>query len=1589
MRTRTWWLIGLIAALLSSGFAQTLVLTNGDVNGDNGVDDADLLEVLFNFGNSTTAPADLNGDGIVDDADLLIVLFNFGAQGAPTFAGQVQSPQGAFSVSLTVRLRDWVGSAQPVKVQLKPVGTESDATVPIFEYSASVGGTDTTVPLDNLPAGAYTVRAFAVASGRWLRTELSEPLVVPGGAVGVLAAHVPAPRWAEAVIPADSVPAAGVGGGASRAHRVNLASGVYEHAPEPDLVVSNPSGPDVRWSRFYSTYLAREGRSSVGLPTGWTHSYDIRLRGDLNGLTLHYPNGAVEALTVQQVGAQWLLNAPAGAPYRGIGTRNQAQGRWDRIRIHFQDGSAWEFEPAGGQEYRLTRVYGRGSVYSDIGSAPPSSGLFIKLEYDAQGRLSRLLSGANTVLLSLSYAGGYLQSATARTHNGTAYATVSYTVQQVSGVACLTAVSQVNNASVFSWRYGYEVRAGVPYLVRVETPHPSGSGVSVSQIVYGANGVVALLIDANGNVRSYRYRGSNGRAQVKVYRADGTQDFSWTQKVGASNVSTGVILDGEISVGYTYTYRPTQYTDRNGHTSTMTRDQWGNPLTITTPRGIQWNFVYNYPATYPIEPMISVTVSQVGYDGSTRTPTIYEFYQYTDYAQGAVKGLLARVRSPRPGTINAGVYVDTEFYYTPLGNVAMIKAPGPNDDGRKWTTVFFYTVDPWGGGPFQERQNQPVAVAVYDKTLTLAEYNAIPTNAALRDDRLIAFERYRYDARGNLIAIQDAAGFTTNLTYNSADQLERVDYPVDSLNSVQARHRFLYRYVGGPLYAVEVYNGSTRVRLYQMLAGAEGEARGLENAGERKADMGYDAQYRLRGVQGGRNATTGQRHTTEYSYTSANFPEETRYPNGDTYRAVEYDGEGNLLRRLDAQGLLTLFVRDLAVDSRLERIEYPDNTGNIWFEYDGFNRIQRARRYVPELSDWIIVEYDYDDNDLITRVRTKYPGVAPREVSYTYYPDGSRKRMDVAGNVFTYTYSYHTGTLGVSGESFAGLRVRVRLPVPTGFNADSWYDRRGLLRAEFTTNGVYREYHYNGRGLLTHLYNRQSLNLSNRYADFTNLLYDAAGNLLQMSVSIPAFGSAPALQGNVVYQYDAQDRLVFENAPWYDQPFTATYDGNDNATQFRGVAFASNSADQIANTGWVYQNGDLVRMVRYTEGSVLSYNREHQLVRYYNPNASPAIDIRYFYRPDGLLAGRIAPNYFRWYLYDGSVPVAEVDGTSGNLVLLYAYSPEGLTQRFAPRGSDRRLYTFDPLGNVVHRVEFDPAYPNVLSTAWHDQMGDVYLDKSSTGVDPFPTPDVLDGYLARYGLLRDPWTRPWNRARLTGLTVVPWGTAFDPKTGRYTSRTGGSQNLYMRLYRPEKNFADANWNLVVAFAHWGYTVGDPAASEGERFLAGLNALGRLLSVGSEWGSYASPIGGAAGRGLAREVAEEASETIGKQFARQASRELKPVVIGENMKTRVEPYARRIGAETIDDWLAGRKWTLELNAVWVQEMMKQGRRVIDIGPDFARRAKGVAPSTAYGLERKLLKGYPNYERRFLRWRKLRGGNPEIDRHEPWHYILDEF
>ena len=110
----------------------------------------------------------------------------------------------------------------------------------------------------------------------------------------------------------------------------------------------------------------------------------------------------------------------------------------------------------------------------------------------------------------------------------------------------------------------------------------------------------------------------------------------------------------------------------------------------------------------------------------------------------------------------------------------------------------------------------------------------------------------------------------------------------------------------------------------------------------------------------------------------------------------------------------------------------------------------------------------------------------------------------------------------------------------------------------------------------------------------------------------------------------------------------------------------------------------------------------------------------------------------------------------------------------------------------------------------------------------------------------------------------------------------------------------------------------------------MNALGRLLAVGSEWVSYATlvPTGGA--RKAARAAADEASEQLRRHGARQASRELKPVVIGEDMVRRVKPYAKQKGYLTIEDFIPETVWheafargeaeALALNRQWIMQMM---------------------------------------------------------------------
>ena len=101
----------------------------------------------------------------------------------------------------------------------------------------------------------------------------------------------------------------------------------------------------------------------------------------------------------------------------------------------------------------------------------------------------------------------------------------------------------------------------------------------------------------------------------------------------------------------------------------------------------------------------------------------------------------------------------------------------------------------------------------------------------------------------------------------------------------------------------------------------------------------------------------------------------------------------------------------------------------------------------------------------------------------------------------------------------------------------------------------------------------------------------------------------------------------------------------------------------------------------------------------------------------------------------------------------------------------------------------------------------------------------------------------------------------------------------------------------------------------------------------------------------------------------------PIIIGENMK-RVKKYADEIGGHAYRPWSNlpfDYDTAMRRNKRWINDMMKEGREIIDIGPDFARRRTGVSPSDFYNMERTQVKGYAKYKKVFIRNGKF-GGLP---------------
>lgn len=97
-------------------------------------------------------------------------------------------------------------------------------------------------------------------------------------------------------------------------------------------------------------------------------------------------------------------------------------------------------------------------------------------------------------------------------------------------------------------------------------------------------------------------------------------------------------------------------------------------------------------------------------------------------------------------------------------------------------------------------------------------------------------------------------------------------------------------------------------------------------------------------------------------------------------------------------------------------------------------------------------------------------------------------------------------------------------------------------------------------------------------------------------------------------------------------------------------------------------------------------------------------------------------------------------------------------------------------------------------------------------------------------------------------------------------------------------------------------------------------------------------------------------------------------------SRVQQFADKVGGHAYRPWkLESFDFDLAMsrNQRWIDDQIRQGRTIIDIGPDFNRRSIGSPPSPFYNMERSRLDGYEGYIKAFIRTGRNSGGVPGLD------------
>ncbi|RAY15969.1 hypothetical protein DPM19_09490 [Actinomadura craniellae] len=895
---------------------------------------------------------------------------------------------------------------------------------------------------------------------------------------------------------------------------------------------------------------------------------------------------------------------------------------------------------------------------------------------------------------------------------------------------------------------------------------------------YNAAGDLTRQITGGGQVRTDLEVDAAGRTVAAVLDPGGLARRTELVYDGHDNVTrrtlsaAGTTRTEVVDMVYDVHDNLTRQTVRNGSqdlVTTFTYDQFGNPLTRTSPRG-------NAPGADPADHTTNYEYDPAGNLVKTKLPPV----QVTQGGAPAVQ---------RPEMVQGfNAFDDRTHVKDARGNIVNYTF---DKDGRVVST-------------------------------------SLPSYTPPGGTQLVSTTDYGYDAAGNLLTQSDPLGRVTTHTYDQLGNLVKTVQPAVGGNSPVWRHGYTplgerlwtenplgarteatYDDLGRPITGTEIervpapaahtttvgYDDDDNPVTVQLPGGgtetteynAAGEPTKVTDPQNRQTTFGYD----LAGRQNRMTEPTGLVSRTLFDEAGRPTDQIDEKPAGTELRrrTVGYDPDDNPITQTDALNRVT--QRTFDAGGRLTQLVEPVSgvasiTTGFGYDADGNRtRLTDGRGNVTDytFNPWGLIQ------SVVEPSTTAHPALSDRTYTMVYDAAGRPTEIRKPGGV-TATRTFdnldrlteETGTgTGTTAPRTFGYDLAGRMTsasAPLGNNTFTWDDRGNLLSTAGPSGNA--TFAYDGRSRMTQRADTAGTTVFgwNNADDLTAVTDPLTGQSMTYG-----YGSGGELEnvgygagaGTREFEYDDLGRLKADRlkAPGGTATASTTYgyDLEDRLTEkvTAGVAGAGTSTYTYDHAGrltsWTSPAGALTSYEWDAAGNrtkagtqVATYDERNRVL-----TAGPAT---YSWTPRGTLAARTEAGVVRNFSFDA------LDRMTGDGTTTFAYDALG---RMVTRGTGSMVYagldnnpvsdgstTFarDPFGEPLSKQTGGGTAASVLTNLHTDVTGTFDPDtgqvQSSTAYDPFGQPVATSG---------------------TGVSLGFQGEFTDPGTGLV--------NMHARWYSPE------------------------------------------------------------------------------------------------------------------------------------------------------------------------------------------------------------